>query len=68
VQNVAPLSKKAQQHITGLLMANSIVYHAVNPNTGYFSLPQLMKMFTRESEILLPVNFHFHLARYIRAF
>ena len=70
VQNVAPPSKKAQQHITGLLMANSIAYPVANPSIGN-SFQQLpMKMFIRALGIHMPVNFwnHFLPARLTRAF
>jgi len=70
VQNVAQPSKKAQQHITGLLMANSIVYPAANLNTVSFSLPQLMKLFIRAPAIQLPANFRnfYHPARLFPGF
>jgi hypothetical protein len=38
------------------MMANSTANPVANPNTGSSSQPQLMKMFTMASEILLSVN------------
>jgi hypothetical protein len=48
VPYVAQHSQKAQQHITVLPMAKSIVYPVVNPNTGSSFQPLLMKKFTME--------------------
>jgi hypothetical protein len=56
VQNVEPPSKKAPPPITGLLMENFIVYPVVNLSTASSFQLQLMKKFTRESEIPLPFN------------
>jgi len=56
VLNVAQLSKKALPPTIGHLMANSIVYPAVNPSTGGFFQLQLMRKFTRVLEILSPVE------------
>ncbi|HAO06416.1 MAG TPA: hypothetical protein DCQ50_05360 [Chryseobacterium sp.] len=51
-------------------MENSIAYPVENPNTVSFSLLQLMKMFTRVSEIHSPVNFwnFYHSTRFAGSF
>jgi hypothetical protein len=70
VLNVAPFSKKEPLPTIGHLMANSIVSPAVNLSTGNSSQLQLMKKFTKISEIHLPTDhyFIFNPARHSLAF
>jgi len=67
---VAPPSKKALPPIIGHPMANFIAYPVANLSTVSSSQLQLMKMYTRESEIRSPVNFwsYFHPARFAGLF
>lgn len=70
VPSVQPSSKKALQPIIGHPMASFIANPVANPSTGNSSQLLLMKMFTRVSGILSPVNYwnHFFPARLTRAF
>jgi hypothetical protein len=52
-----PSSKKVPKLIIGLQMAKFTAFPAENPSIGNFSQLQPMKKFTKESVILLPVNY-----------